>query len=223
MVKAVLFDLFETLITENGLDPTRAGRLAPRLALPEADYRSAWKAQRPRIARGEVSFADALASISSALGHAPDGDTIEAIRAERLRQKARAFEGARKDVVSVITRLRARGVRLAVVSNGFDEDVAGWPTWRAAGEFEIALFSCREGVAKPDAAIYRRALTSLGLQAEEAMYVGDGGDDELRGAQRAGLTAFQATWFLVREAQLAVPGVERLAAPQDVLHVVARE
>ena len=68
MIKAVLFDLFETLITESHYAPTRASSLAPALGLERQAYRPAWKARRPRIVVGELSFADALTQISQHAG-----------------------------------------------------------------------------------------------------------------------------------------------------------
>lgn len=44
MIEAVLFDLFETLITESGLAPTRASSLARVLGVEETRYRAEWKA-----------------------------------------------------------------------------------------------------------------------------------------------------------------------------------
>ena len=58
------------------------------------------------------------------------------------------------------------------------------------------MFSCEAGLAKPDPEIYRKAMRELGVEAETTVYVGDGGDDELAGAQRAGLRAFRAEWFV---------------------------
>ena len=51
---------------------------------------------------------------------------------------------------------------------------------------------------KPEPQIYERGLQALGVSAAEAIFVGDGGSNELAGATRAGLTALWATWFLDR-------------------------
>lgn len=83
-------------------------------------------------------------------------------------------------------------------------------------------FSFTEGVAKPDPEIYLRALHRLGVQPEAAIFIGDGGDNELAGAEEAGLRAFRATWFLTRWPQFRSwegAGL-RLAGPQDVLKLV---
>jgi FMN phosphatase YigB (HAD superfamily) len=43
MISAVLFDLYETLITESGIQLTRASALATALGLEEKVYRTEWK------------------------------------------------------------------------------------------------------------------------------------------------------------------------------------
>jgi putative hydrolase of the HAD superfamily len=76
-----------------------------------------------------------------------------------------------------------------------------------------------EHVAKPDPEIYLRAVQRLGAEPASAAYIGDGGDDELGGAERVGLQAGRAGWF-VRN----VPSLRtwpELTSPEDVLSFVA--
>lgn len=64
MIKAVLFDLFETLITESPVQPTPASSLGETLGLQQEAFRVEWKARRPRVVLGQLSFAAALTEIS---------------------------------------------------------------------------------------------------------------------------------------------------------------
>jgi FMN phosphatase YigB (HAD superfamily) len=85
--------------------------------------------------------------------------------------------------------------------------------------FQSVAFSCEEGVAKPDAEIYLRALHRLKVEPGHALYIGDGGDNELAGAEQAGLRAFRAAWFAPSGAGPAAwPEATRCA---DVLPLVA--
>jgi putative hydrolase of the HAD superfamily len=60
---------------------------------------------------------------------------------------------------------------------------------------DTVLTSEREGVRKPDAAIFDRALTRLGVDAASAWFVGDHPDADIRGASQAGLTAvWRKSW-----------------------------
>jgi len=55
--------------------------------------------------------------------------------------------------------------------------------------FDAILVSEEEGVRKPDAEIFRRALARCGVDAREALFVGDHPVADVEGAHRAGLLA----------------------------------
>ena len=70
------------------------------------------------------------------------------------------------------------------------EDVAlMWPETEFRGLFDAEVFSATCGLRKPDPRIYRLALDRLGVEPEEAVFVGDGANDELAGAERVGMRA----------------------------------
>jgi HAD superfamily hydrolase (TIGR01509 family) len=218
LIAAVLFDLYETLITESAIRPARASSLAATLGLEENAYRTEWKKRRSRVVRGEMSFADALAEISRSLMGRADIDTIQRIRQERIREKAAAYAQIDKDVAGFITVLARRGIGLAVISNGFQEDVVGWSHCSLAPKFHCTMFSCAEHVAKPDPEIYLRAVRRLGAKPAAAVYIGDGADDELVGAKRAGLRPGRAAWFVRDSPQKGI--WPELTSCEDVLKFI---
>jgi putative hydrolase of the HAD superfamily len=220
MITAVLFDLFETLITESWSQPTRASHLAPTLGLERDAYRKEWKMRRPSIVRGQNSFAEALTDISQTLIGRADQAAIRGICQQRIREKAVAYAQVHDGVAALVTSLARRGVGLAVISNGFEEDVLGWSDCSLAAEIRCTAFSCMEGIAKPDPEIYRRAVLRLGVDPATTVYIGDGGDDELAGAASAGLRAHRAAWFVRNSPQKAATWPE-LTEPKDVLNLVA--
>ncbi len=215
MIDAVVFDLYETLVTETHAQPTRASSLGPALGLDPRAYRPEWKARRPRIVTGELSFRDALIEISTKLTGNADESAIQHICEQRIREKTEACARPDDRVAALIEALGKAGVRLGVISNGFKEDVVPWPQCALAPAFRATAFSCDEGVAKPSREIYRRAVERLDVQPEAAVFIGDGGDGELAGAEEAGLRAFRATWF-VRNPTVTSAWPE-LATPHDVL------
>jgi putative hydrolase of the HAD superfamily len=90
--------------------------------------------------------------------------------------------------LGALAALRARELRLAVVSNA-DGRVEG--LLRGVGlteHLELVVDSHYEGVEKPDPEIFRRALSRLGVRVERACYVGDIHAIDVQGARRAGLT-----------------------------------
>jgi putative hydrolase of the HAD superfamily len=97
---------------------------------------------------------------------------------------------------AVIAALKARGKRIALVSNADVMEVAAWSQCPFAGLFDSAIFSCAVGWAKPEPEIYQLSLRELGVTAQEAIFVGDGGSGELRGARAVGMTTVMITGII---------------------------
>src|SRR6201999_3348662 len=80
------------------------------------------------------------------------------------------------DVPAWLAVLRAAGLKLAVVSNW---DVSLGEVLERVGLAELLdciVTSAAAGAAKPDPAVFERALECLGLQPEEAVHLGDSPD-----------------------------------------------
>jgi len=110
-------------------------------------------------------------------------ETGEAMAAEMRRQlpltldELAEFRGDHRlewdtELLAFIRELRP-AVRTGVISNA----TLGTREWAEEyvndDTFDVILFSAEEGVAKPDPEIYRRALSRLGVAAEETIYVDD--------------------------------------------------
>jgi HAD superfamily hydrolase (TIGR01509 family) len=220
MIAAVLFDLYETLVTERGTTPVRASSLGERLGLDGAAFRKMWKPQRSRVIRGQVSFADGLAQIGVQFGHAVDPVVVRGLCGERAREKSALFERITPDALAVLRQLHDSGIKLAVVSNCFAEDIQAWPRCAAAPWFDAVVCSFDVGAAKPEREIYLEAARRLGVDPAGAVFIGDGGDDELLGAERAGMRSAQAAWFQGEKPGLP-ESIPRLATWLAVLELVA--
>ena len=93
------------------------------------------------------------------------------------------------EVPAVLASLRGRGIALAVVSN-FDSRLP--PLLDGLGLsafFDAVVCSGEVGAAKPDGAIFAHALAILGVEASEALHVGDDPEADYEGARAAGLKA----------------------------------
>lgn len=198
MIQGVLFDLFETLVTESRSSSQRASALAAELGLKNEAYRRLWRPRRREIVLGRCSFRDTLAQIVRSLGGTPDMGLIERLRARRVDEKAAVLRAVEGDVIAALGLLQTNGLKLGLVTNSFAEDVAGWEGSPLHPWFDVAVFSCATGLAKPDPEIYRTACRTLRVPPEHTLYVGDGGDDELTGARSAGLHAARALWYVSR-------------------------
>ena len=88
---------------------------------------------------------------------------------ELLLASGRLFD----DVLPFMVGLRARGIKIAIVSN-CDEQARGLLGWLGVTPLADALvLSCEVGAAKPSARIFQRALQALGVSAEAALFVDD--------------------------------------------------
>jgi HAD superfamily hydrolase (TIGR01549 family) len=113
------------------------------------------------------------------------GAVAEAIKARHADANlwVRPVPGTREMLES----LRGAGLRLAVISNA-DGRVADYLDRAGLADlFEFILDSALEGVEKPDPRIFRTALDRLGIEAAEAVYVGDTWPVDVVGARRAGI------------------------------------
>lgn len=100
-------------------------------------------------------------------------------------------------VVPTLSALRARGYRLAVVSNANGTLRAAFARLGLAAFFDVLIDSAEEGLEKPDPRLFELALARVGVTATEAVYVGDMYHVDVVGARAAGLPA-----LLVDEAGL---------------------
>ena len=103
-----------------------------------------------------------------------------------------------------LDRLRAAGLRLGVVSNSDGRVEEALTAAGIRDHFEVVLDSALVGVENPDPAIFRAALTALGVGADETLYVGDLYEVDVVGARAAGLDAI----LLVPDAAGPGPGPE---------------
>ena len=126
MIHAVLFDLFETLVTESTASVRRASSLAQDLGVNQDAYRSLWRSRHLGVVLGRCSFRDTLTQIARTLRGTPDDTLLDQLRSERVSQKAAVLRSVEADVPAALDALRAAGLKLAVVTNCFAEDVAVW-------------------------------------------------------------------------------------------------
>jgi putative hydrolase of the HAD superfamily len=92
------------------------------------------------------------------------------------------------DTATTLDTLQAHGKRLGVITNGgTTRQRAKLAALGLADRFDVVLVSEAEGVRKPDAEIFRRAVQGCGVSVSEAAFVGDHPETDIVGARNAGL------------------------------------
>jgi len=194
--RAVLLDGMGTLLRLEAPAPLLRRELRERLGLAisaaDADRAVAAEIAYYRAHHDEGRDRASLAAlrrrcageVRAALG-APDAPLEEMTRALMASLRFRAFP----DAAGALRTLRARGLRLIVVSNW---DVSLYDVLRATGLADLlhgAIASAELGASKPAPAIFRHALTLAGVRAVHALHVGDSVDADVAGARAAGIAA----------------------------------
>jgi len=178
-IRAVIFDLWETLI-DWLIEESSVFRqeLAATTAHTPERFAELW--QETYRLRETGSLADAYRAVG-----VPEEELERLIDARHA--LARRALVPRDGVVGTLQELRRRGLRLAVVS-ACTEDVPNvWPETAFAGLFDAEVFSATCGYMKPDPEIFLLAAENLGVEPRDCLYVGDGANDELAGAERVGM------------------------------------
>ena len=93
------------------------------------------------------------------------------------------------DAVPALEALRARGMKLIVVSNWDVSLEAVLDRCGIAGLIDGAVSSAGAGSRKPDPGIFAPALELAGCEASEALHVGDTAAEDVEGARAAGIRA----------------------------------
>jgi putative hydrolase of the HAD superfamily len=119
------------------------------------------------------------------------------------------------DVPVALRELRARGLRLVVVSN-WDCSLPEWLERAGIGELvDGSVSSAVVGESKPAPAVFEAGLRVAGCDAAEALFVGDSVDNDVLGARAAGLRA-----VLVQRSGDPPPGVETVRSLGELSAIV---
>jgi putative hydrolase of the HAD superfamily len=183
---AVIFDLWQTLVPWQVDEANRFyDRMADAVGVERGRFREAWLAARPRRETGPI--ADHLRALLRELGADGDVDELMALRKDWTKRSLVPRPGA----LETLAELRRRGHRLGLISVCTQEVPDIWHETPLADTLDETVFSCEVGVSKPDPRIYDIASERLGVEPAECLFVGDGANDELPGAERVGMTAVQ--------------------------------
>jgi len=94
------------------------------------------------------------------------------------------------NLTSMIRELKNDGIKLALVSNGYGQfQYDNFKALGVADVFDEVLISEWEGLRKPDPAIFIRALSKLGVNAENALFVGDHPENDIKASRAVGMKA----------------------------------
>lgn len=182
--KAVLFDMWFTLLRKARPIDDR-DNLAKALGCDRATLDEAMEALELQFETGRITPVQRMKKIClRIMGYDLPAGHVNALVKQEAADIVRAVE-LYPDTPRVLAELRGRGIRTVVCSNA--SYISGYCLAVQSGLLDLvdgAVFSHQVGVQKPKPAIYNAALETAGVPAKRAWFVGDGGANELLGAER---------------------------------------
>ena len=195
MIKAVIFDMYETLITLYE-SPFYFGRqMALDIGIDNEVFLKDWDAMEDDRSIGKLTLEEALEIIMKK-NHCFSEKLLNNIVKKRVEAKQESFRHLHTEIIPMLSDLKERGIKIGLISNCFSEEAMVIRESKLFPFFDAVYLSYEQGIKKPDKEIFNRCMTELSVLPYECIYVGDGGSYELETAEELGMRAFQATWYL---------------------------
>jgi putative hydrolase of the HAD superfamily len=237
MLRAVIFDLGDTLLDFEPMDTRALFRAAARLTYDNLAARGAampdferytrvyfrgvkWSYLWAKLRRREFNSLDLLGKFHRRMG-LPTGDELLREMAWLWYEPVMAHTRVEENLGPTLAGIRDAGLRLGVISNTFVPGFVHDRHLEIAGLLEflpVRIYSSEVGYRKPDRRIFEAALSRLGVTAGETLFVGDLIKTDIIGARRMGMrTALKQPFANLRPHRIADHVVRRIADLIDLL------
>ena len=201
MIKAVFFDLYQTLVcydppreeiqskvlSDFGIELKPEALLHPIAIADEFIYQEHSRLSMSKRSDQErkALWGQYQAMVLKEAGIEPSKELIGGIlgKMQQIKFNMVLFD----DVLPTLTELRDKGLILGLISN-VDNDIS--PLLHKLGLtslLQVVVTSLDAGYSKPQPEIFKEAVKKAGVQAQEAMYVGDQYQIDVIGANQAGM------------------------------------
>ena len=195
-MQAVIFDLFETLVTEWDKPKYTSRAIASDL---DVDFQ-AFDREKKALSTAHFlgKFPDTtqfFEEILRKLDLTRDTSLLLEIARKREEYKRKCFDIIEPGITEMLSALKEKGCKIGLISNCSPEEIGGFWDSSLCRYFDAVVMSCDVGLIKPDAKIYEHCLTMLNETPSNCLFIGDGSSDELNGARKAGLNPLKAVWF----------------------------
>lgn len=195
MKKAVIFDMYETLITHFEPPLYFGSEMAKDMGIDENVFLPAWRSTENDRTLGNLSTDDVVERLLRD-NNCYSSEVLKLVMDKRIATKVDCFNHLHNEIIPMLSTLKDKGIKIGLISNCFSEEAKVIRDSVLFPYFDAAMMSYEQNLRKPGEEIYYRCMETLGVSADECLYVGDGGSDELATASKVGMTPLQATWYL---------------------------
>ena len=213
--KAFIFDLFDTL---TGYESDWS--VIPPVSVMLGLNSKAWNDQLLLHSNDRLTgkLQDPFLIIKN-MAHNIDNSIPDELISEVVIKRTNRYSDALFNIpienIETIRKLRLLNKKIALLSNADVMECSGWDNSPLKPLFDVVVFSCQAGFAKPDPAAYAFCINKLGVIASECVFVGDGGSNELAAAHTLGIT----TVFVSDKVKVKQPEVLKTRIQQSDYHI----
>ncbi|WP_035797647.1 HAD family hydrolase [Butyrivibrio sp. MB2005] len=204
MIKAVIFDMFETLVTLFEGKTYFGENIAADVGVDPDLFRKEWHAIEKERSIGVYTIEQGLEVVFKKLGVYSEENVSLAVN-KRRENLEDTFNGVPDDSIRLLQELKKRGIKVGFITNTFSDERDFIRDSTLFQYFDVALISYEQGICKPDPELFQKMTKLLDVEADECLYVGDGGSKELFAARDAGMHPVQCTWFHDRAFEPHIP------------------
>ena len=184
-VRAVIFDFGHVLSLPP--PPEELAWLRERCGLAAEEFARAFHELRPELDRGTLPIAEYWAAMLRRGGRTGSAELLASLGEHDLA----AWTHPNPAVLRWAEELRRGGWATAILSNMPPEFLPFLAEhFPEASRFSPAVFSCMEGLIKPEPGIFQRCLERLAMQARETLFLDDTAVN-VESARQLGLNALQ--------------------------------
>ncbi len=210
-IRAILFDAGDLLYHRSHKGERLAAFLAELGLKPSPMPSQEWEELRTMAMIGKITKKEYLEKVLNFYGvHGKENLARGRQVLEEEGDNVCFFDGVKETLLA----LKKRGFLLGVVTDTYHPTTVkrGWLEGEGIGHvWNVFVSSCEVGVCKPDHRIYHIALDELGVQPEEAAFVGHKAS-ELRGARAVGMKTIAYNYDNSAEADIYIEHFSELQA-----------
>jgi putative hydrolase of the HAD superfamily len=232
MIKAVFFDLYQTLVHYQpsqeeleaaamknlGIEVTAAMLRHPILTANEFIYQQIARRPLSQRSREETMalYSEYQRIVLKEAGLAADEKVV--LRLLGMMQQTKMNLVLFDDVMPALDDLKKRSLKLGLISNIEQNITATLDKLGLSSKLDIVVTSQNAGFTKPQPEIFQYALKKSGVNPAEAVYVGDQYQVDIIGAKSAGMQGILLDRDDYYQEKLDCPKITRLKALVDYLN-----
>jgi putative hydrolase of the HAD superfamily len=179
MIKGVLFDLWNTLAYLEGRKDQ------------EPEIQEMLGDKYPRYHKSFVSWHETTESEDDFLARIQQELELDASIIARLEEMYHVHHHLYPETLEVLQELKSKGLMLGLISNS---PLTSKERVRELGVekyFDVMIWSFEHGLRKPNPELFKKGVDALGVRPEDALFVGDSFEKDVKGAEAAGMRGIQ--------------------------------